>query len=410
MPESLNKLFVLTVLCLLISHAGAPEIRAQNRKSKRAAVKTAPAAKTVSPVAVWENLVLAIERKDSARLARVLSKKMRGGGWIENLSFGTYLLLINPARRDFKITNVEIGTHTASLTVEKPGVDQKFEFSLVKENGWWKFGTREELFAALDREIKERGDDSELEVIVVPLPKNRRERRRGSAVARGNAIEPVLGSAPQRAATLVLADKSAIAQNAESGETPASATTKIGKDAAAAEAKSGQAAAAEPMNPLIPVQCADKLALYRSSYAVEVAADYSSPAATVKTLVAALECRKLELGNRAYSSRFLTKFAALPAGKPGVLFLILNTYFGTVIQKTGAIGDVQIIGNKARATVTNFPAGKAYTLDFVKEDDGWKVDLEVDEFLRKAEQTRESDRMLFDLLDFASAVEVAPPR
>ncbi|MBC7797236.1 MAG: hypothetical protein H7Z37_10225 [Pyrinomonadaceae bacterium] len=406
MCKKFYKQFVLTVLCLTILQTNTIEIVAQTRKTKGATIKSAKTKSAtnpivVSPDTVWENFVLAIERRNVAQLKAVLSKGMRDGGWIEEIPFNLWMLFVNPTSRDYKIVNVETDVHTASLRIQKPGIEQTFGFYFVKENDAWKFGTGEETYAGYNRDIKERNDDFDLKTIVVPIREKRRSRnrRKGRKGRKGGKA-------------VVIPENIIVPVRAKPEDAPPPTETKkqVGADEKATETKSAEAIIEPQPNPLIPAACRDKLELFRNKYAVEINADYSSPAATIKTLVAALECRKLEVGNRAYSSRILNRLNNSGSVRTNSLFLILNAYHGTVIQKTGEIGDVQINGNTARATIKNFPDEKAYQIDFVKEDDEWKVDLDFDEFLRKAESARDPDALMFDLLDFAGNIESKPSR
>lgn len=331
---------------------------AQAQRRKSVANKTSHNS-TISPLDVWENFVSAIERKDVKLLQSTFSKGMKNGGWLKGILFSMRLLSINPAKRGYKITRDEddVYKHKATLKISRSNSEQTFYVDFIKEPDGWKLATEAERMAAENNRI----DFLELETVIEPISRF----RKGIAV--------------------VVAPKPAIKI-----EPPIYL----------------QANPPQLSNKLIPALCRNQLVFSKNKSAVTISLDFSTPAATVKTLVSTIQCRQFELSNQAYSNKYQKYTNSSLTGNAAILFLSLSAHLYRIVQDTGEIGVEYIRDDKAKLAIKSFSSDNWYWLNLVKENNEWKVDLDVELILKKAlSPTTNPDELIFQLLDFAEQTE-----
>ncbi len=370
-------------ILLLFWQTNTAVILAQSHKQQQ---KGAAGTKQNSPTAVWETLVSAIERKDLNLLRTTFSSGMKDGGWSNDIYFPLAVLSINPAKREFQITKVEADEYVSNLYIRRIGGLDDFKITLVKEPGGWKFATRKELYAAFDREIKDEreGKNNALAPETLEAP-----------------ISPEFG--PESSGGVTRESPAAIAVKQPPDEKKAASNAPTSP--APVNNKSGLRQTEDGPHSLIDKLIQDKPELMQSKEPIVIDKVFSTPTATLKTIIATIAFLNLDVGNESYSAKVRDRFKNLPKGNAGSLALVLSSYQGQIIRDMSEIGDEQINDKTARVAVKSYVSGKWYWLSFVKED-GWKLDLEASDFIQKAQsQTTKFDELFFDLLDFANRFE-----
>ena len=268
---------------LLLWQGIAVSITAQVQKHKPSP-KRAVQVRYSSPTAVWENLVSAIERRDVNALRATFSNAMKDGGWSADVYFPLSLLSINPAKREYQITKVETDEGQASLFIHRKDGREDFKLNLVKEPDGWKFATQKKLFTALEREIKDRreGKNNDLapEILEAPIPP-----KFGSRISGGVTREspsPINVKPPPEE------------KKAASAAPPMPVPLNNNKSASK-QADDG------PYS-LIGKLIQDKLPMLQKKEPIVIEKDYSSPTATLKTIIAAAAFFDLDVGNQSYST------------------------------------------------------------------------------------------------------------